>query len=553
MFPPGTADEVMAGRLTISPFPTVTIDAKRDGDVDWSLNPYHHPSWTLHYRSAEWVETVVNRYLAGGPGAAAYRDRAKALLRDWLRDVPVQDRNPSTLVCSVAAFPGQSWIENQIPGQVDQYARHWIGAWNHGLMQDLTLLRIGCAYPAQAWGGRPLRWRALARRQMIAAFAPNRLGPAVDAQGVPNEQSTGYANFVYHLWTVAERELSACGYAVPAEMSDRVARMPMFVAQATHPDGNVVQIGDTYAAPPARVPGTPVEYAASMGAAGSPPAQRVAVYAAGYVFGRSGWGITRPLRSESFYSLRFGRGRQVHGHNDHMSVTYYARGRNLIVDSGHVGYEATPYRDFLRSPSANNVLVMPGVPFSATAGTTLIRRAIGPSGQFFEFTDTAFGGHPRDRSIYISQRPDLMVVLDRAGGAPLYQQLWHLDPGLTVTKVQPSYAVAAAPGTRLWIRQVALPGQVIPPGSTRVIRGQANPDQGWVSRQPLQRIPASVISMTRAGPSAAILTVIVPTSAAAAVTTMITSRTDGRYRLEVRIGGSTVLLRVSPGGYIERG
>jgi len=116
MFPPGTADEVMAGRLTISPFPTVTIDAKRDGDVDWSLNPYHHPSWTLYYRSAEWVETLVSRYLAGGPGAAAYRDRAKALLRDWLRDVPVQDRNPSTLVCSVAAFPGQSWIENQIPG-----------------------------------------------------------------------------------------------------------------------------------------------------------------------------------------------------------------------------------------------------------------------------------------------------------------------------------------------------------------------------------------------------------------------------------------------------
>jgi hypothetical protein len=38
---------------------------------------------------------------------------------------------------------------------------------------------------------------AEARRQMLASFAPSRLGPAVDGQGVTNEQATGYANLTY--------------------------------------------------------------------------------------------------------------------------------------------------------------------------------------------------------------------------------------------------------------------------------------------------------------------------------------------------------------------
>ena len=65
----------------------------------------------------------------------------------------------------------------------------------------------------------------------------------------------------------------------------------------------------------------------------------------------------------------------------------------------------------------------------------------------------------RERSVYVDQDPDLVLVFDRASGACDYQQLWHLDPGLTVTTVTRSYAVATAPGTQLEIRQIPLPGQ----------------------------------------------------------------------------------------------
>ena len=550
-FATGTAGEIMAGQLTIAPFRAVTIDPDRDGDADWAMDPYDDPTWVLDFQAGTWIESLVEAYLAGGPHAAAYRDRAKALLTGWLADVPVASQNPETLMCAAEAFPGEAWIHDQIPVLLDYYAANWQGAYNHGMSQDLELLRAGCAYPATQWGGQPLAWRRLARQQMIESFQPNQYGPAVDAQGATNEQATGYANFDYGLWTEAEDDLAAC-HQPPLPQQDRaaIAAMPLFLALATQPDGRLAQIGDTYAVGPRSPAGTPLRFAASRGASGTPPAQRIGVYAAGYVFGRSGWGTARTFGSMSFYSLRFGPGTQIHGHADHMGLTYYARGRNLIVDSGHDGYEQNAYRAYLLSPEAASTLVMPGVPFNPAAPTSLVSQDIGATAQFYEFTDAAFGGDVRNRSVYISQAPDFVVVFDRASGAAEYQQLWHLDPGLTVRSVGAADAIATAPGTELEILQVPLPGQVIPPGSTQVVTGQTNPYQGWVSRAQNQREPAPVVTMTRYGPTASILTAIVPAAPGTPIAASATRDGGSSYLLRLTIGATTHTLQVSAAGEI---
>ena len=550
-FPAGTAAEIMAGRLTISPFQAVTIDPGRDGAVDWSMDPYNDPTWVLDFQTGTWMEALVEGYLAGGPHAAAYRQRAKELLTGWLNDVPIASRNPETLMCAAEAFPGQAWIHDQIPPLLDYYAANWEGAYNHGMSQDLELLRAGCAYPATEWGGQPLTWRRLARQRMIESFQPNQYGPAVDAQGAANEQATGYANLDYGLWTEAEVNLGACGQPpLPAQDRAAIARMPLFLALATQPDGRLAQIGDTYAVGPRSPAGTPLRFAASRGLSGTPPAQRVGVYTAGYVFGRSGWGTARTFGSMSFYSLRFGPGTQIHGHADHMGLTYYARGRNLIVDSGHDGYEQNAYRSYLLSPEAASTLVLPGVPFDRSAPTTLISQHIGATAQFYEFTDTAFGGDTRYRSVYVSQAPDFIAVFDRSSGAGEYQQLWHLDPALTVQLVGAADAIATAPGTELALLQVPLPGQDIPPGSTQVVSGQTGPYQGWVSRGQNKRVPAPVVTMTRYGPSAAMLTLIVPAAPGTPVTASTTPAGHGQARLRVTIGAVTRTLLVSANGTI---
>ena len=552
-FPPGTADEIMAGRLTLASFPPVTIDPDRDGQIDWEMDPFGNPTWVVDFQDGEWIEALIEGYQGGGPDADAYRDRAGVILNSWLTGVPIADRSPETLLCSAQAFPGQAWIHDQIPVLLDYNAANWDGAYNHGLTQDLELLRAGCAYPADAWGGQPLQWRDEARQQMIGSFEPNQYGPAIDAQGVTNEQSTGYANLDMGLWDTAEADLAACGEPFPSWITSRIALMPTFLAMATQPDGKLVQIGDTYVIRPRDRPGTPLRYAYTMGQAGTPAARTVAVYQAGYIFGRSGWGTARTFGDQSFYSLRFGPGQQIHGHDDHMGLTYYADGRNLIVDAGHYGYADTAYRFYLLSPEAASMLVMPGVPFDSAAPTALIAQRIAASAQFFEFYDTAFGRLPRYRSVYVDFDPDLVLVFDRASGAASYQQLWHLDPGLTVTSVTGTTAIATAAGTQLEIRQIPLPGQVIPADSTQVVEGQVNPYQGWVSHAALQQIPAPLVTMTRTGSSTAILTLIAPTAPGAAITAAISSSSPGWYQLRLRIGVSQLSFLISADGDIQQG
>jgi hypothetical protein len=546
-FNQSVASQIMAGQLTISPFAAATIDPKQDGDINWKLNPYNNPTWQQTFQSGSWIEMLISGYLAGGPQANAYLARAEAITKGWLAGVSVGDRDPQVLICISEGFPGQSWIDGQIAVGVNWLMNHWQGAWNHGLVQDLKLMKIGCAYPPMAFGGDALLWRQTAYSQILDSFKPNTLGPSIDTEGAVNEQATGYEKFVYDLWRGGVPELAACWYTLPASVLARIRQMPAFLAAATQPDGNLVQIGDTYVEqPPSALP---------------QPKQLVSIYDAGYAFGRDEWGP-----DGTFYSLRFGPGRQVHGHDDHMGITYFSRGRNLIVNAGHTGYEVSAYRDYIQSPQAASTFIAPGQKFRPSAPTTLIADTLTATGQYYQFSDYAFGG-PRNRSVYVHDKPDFMLVLDRSAEAPAYQQLWHLDPGLTISKVTASSATATAPAiaatahspafpaTALVITQVPLPGKVIPAGSTTVAKGQVNPYQGWVSHQQLQRIPAPVVIMTSKGAGAkkstTMLTLIAATAPGTPVTATVAknpvaSAGGASYDVTVRIGTTSTVIQVDP-------
>jgi hypothetical protein len=107
-------------------------------------------------------------------------------------------------------------------------------------------------------------------------------------------------------------------------------------------------------------------------------------------------------------------------------------------------------------------------------------------------------------------------------------------------------AVATAPGTQLVLRQVPLPGQRIPSGSTRVV-------SGFVSRAQNQRTRAPIVTMTRSGASAAMLTLIAPTARGVPVHTSVTAAGGGRYRLRVTIGGRSLSFLVTSDGRIQQG
>jgi hypothetical protein len=234
-FSQATADAIMAGKLTISPFPAVTIDPGKNGNINWNQNPFHHPTWQQDFQSGGWIEMLISGDLAGGSGAGAYLARAEAITKSWLKGVPIGSRDPQVLICLSEGFPGQAWIDDQVDASVNWLAGHWQGAWNHGLVQDIKLMRIGCSYLPTAFGGDALKWRKTAYSQMLASFQPNRLGPSIDASGVANEQATGYERFVWDLWQVGEPELAACGYRLPATITARIAKMAAFLPTPPSP------------------------------------------------------------------------------------------------------------------------------------------------------------------------------------------------------------------------------------------------------------------------------------------------------------------------------
>jgi predicted aspartyl protease len=91
---------------------------------------------------------------------------------------------------------------------------------------------------------------------------------------------------------------------------------------------------------------------------------------------------------------------------------------------------------------------------------------------------------------------------------------------------------------------VPLPGQRITSGSTRVV-------SGFVSRGQNRRTRAKIVTMTRGGASAAMLTLIAPTAPGARVKASIAAAGGGRYRLRVTIGGQSLTFLVTAGGAIK--
>ncbi|HUR72794.1 MAG TPA: heparinase II/III family protein [Sporichthya sp.] len=566
-FPASTADDLMGGALRIQPWGSVKLPILGPVvDIDWGINPFRHPTWETKFRSLRWVDTLVDKAVDRNEDLltrTAARNLAEGILKDWIKDNRLYDPSPlpftwvgasavaqraEGLLCDRRAFGEPAWMDQALLDHGRFLTDNWSGTWNHGTMEAITLYRIGCITGDAAD-------RALGKQRMVDSFKPNKLGPVLDAEGATNEQAVGYEDFQYRLWNKAMRTLQACGDSVPDVMRQRIAKIPAFLAAATQPDGTLVQLGDTYKESAGLVAGTPLEYMVTKGRSGPRPTKRISVYKAGYVFGHSGFGQTRPFGKESFYSLRFGAPRQVHGHFDHTSITYFAHGFPMLVDSGHDGYQDSANRDFLRSQAGHNVLMVGGVKPRDVA-TSLVRRKIEKDWQFYETADRAFGME-RTRSVLFAQGPDIAVILDRTASTRTthsFRQLWHLDPSMKVQRQKRGVAVATPnDGTdaRLWMIPVDLDGGRIRTSSTKTIKGRTVPRQGWVSEGMLDRQQAPVVQMSSKGRAAEMLTVMVPASKQSKVTTSIKGMGHGVKVLTVTIDGKAHKFAISSGGKIS--
>ncbi|WP_230880060.1 heparinase II/III family protein [Planomonospora sp. ID67723] len=501
-FPSVKVSEVALGRVTFAGLPAVELGT---GRIDWRLDPHRSRSWSLNLHALRWMGSLVVEYERSGDRELL--DRAAVIAEDWVRanprggigvspwawaEHPVALRGPA-LVC-LSAHVRASWLRRSLAehGAVLADPALYRQGHNHGLDQDIALLTIG-----RRLGHAP--WQELAVRRMTASA---RL--AVDAQGVLHEQAPRYGVYVHRRLGVALETIERCGIEVPPDLVARRRSLESYVGHATQPDGCLVPIGDGPAGVrPAGFPSQP---------------DTVKVFDAGYVFGRTAWDDP----GSAYYSIRFGPGRTLHGHEDHLGVTYHARGRDILVEAGFHSYERTPYRRWTISPEAHNVPVVVDAAFREGTATRLVSASTGARRQCFRLTDDAYGVR-RTRSVLVNHGADLMAVLDEVPAGSALRSLWHFGPSLAVVSERDG-------------------GVVLADGKERVTLVQLSPDSGLPldgQEVGFQEIATGHLRTARSA------TVLSP--AAASVLTLIV---PGSGDPEVTCSGGRVTVR-TPGGPVS--
>jgi hypothetical protein len=435
-----TVKELLEGRVALAGLPAVDLGT----DVDWTANPHGNRSWALNLHSLRWLGRLAAEFER--TGEQAYLDRAAALADHWIRENPrggqgvspwawaehaVALRAPALVCLSEHVRTRRLWDSLAEHGEVLADSALYREGHNHGLDQDIGLLVVGCRL------GRA-RWRDLAVRRMTRSAEV-----AIDPQGVLHEQAPRYGLYVHRRLGVALRAIVESGAETPARLVARRTALESYIAHATQPDGFLAPLGDGHAD--------------ARGARFARQEPEVRVFDGGYVFGRTAWQDP----GSAYYSIRFGPGRALHGHEDHLGVTYSAQGRRILVEAGFHSYERTGFVAWTRSPEAHNVPIVAGG-FRPGTPTRLVGSSIGPSSQEYELADEAYG-LTRTRRVLVSHGADLLAVHDSVPSGTL-RSLWHFDPQLKVVARRPGVVVLGDGSWRVTLLHLPGEGQAVRPG-----------------------------------------------------------------------------------------
>jgi hypothetical protein len=506
------------GYVTIMGHSTKLLNTST-GAVNWSANPYKNTSWQIWLHSLKWVgDLVFTATRSSDHPTLSYAQRDAALLlaqkialnyiasnRTALSSPSLPQRNSSghraqvfgcllEVLGSRASSTLRSYAKSDATWLLQ--SKNYAGAWNQGLEQDLGALTMACMIPDSS-----LKAAAVAR-------ATATMNTNIDPEGATNEQSIGYGAYGYALWNKVITSMNACGIAAPGVVS-RVKMVPDFLAWASTPNGRLEQLGDTTYDPSPNIASTAAQYTATLGALGTPPTDRTKIYAnAGYVFGRSGWAN---LTTSMYYSLRFGPAMAMHGHADKTSVTYWVRGKQILTDSGHIGYTDLAARIYLRSTAAHNSVSTPARTYlrQGHGAATLYDSWYGTNADGYTVSDYSLGlqvgtkwtPYAKKRSIVVLRNPDMMVVLDTiAGGAKgqVWTQRWHMAPGAKRVSGS-SLRATFNTGTSI----LSVPVATTPAAKTSVV-------SSWIARTTGVKTPDVQAVVTASGRHAQFLTIVAP-------------------------------------------
>ncbi len=480
--------------------------------VNWQANPHHNNTWQLYFQSLSWL----HEYWQGDDPRV---DVGAAILVDWVDHAlhaapPLRfaweshatvmrlDRTIGLVEAYIAGKPVLNRRFLHAAAQLILTHLYGMAAGgcyapqhNHSVMVDLALLDKVRRFPALRDGDRFLD---IAERRLL----DEQVARSVTDDGIHVENSPGYHLYFIELLQQAIETYLGAGAAIPPALIAAHDAMIEPLVHMLQPDLTLAQFGDTDdeevsrrlarllakaralgVGDPARL--QPLIWAVAQGGGGSPPATLDRVYLrGGYAFFRDRWdlGAGAPSITAQFKSSRLSK---IHYHADETAFELFAHGHPLIVGPGYFTYDTgDPFRDYQRSPAAQNVLVVDDdakVPKRAGAGSKLIDH--GSSG------DTVWvqGTHENFRRLGIKSlvrtfayaRPDTFVVVDHvsASGRHQYDQHLRLHPGVTtVDRAGERSLIARVPGGPSLVITSG-----VSPAAIEIVRGvkQGAVRQGW--------------------------------------------------------------------------
>jgi Heparinase II/III-like protein/Heparinase II/III N-terminus len=319
---------------------------------------------------------------------------------------------------------------------------HLTPARNHRTLELYALFLAAIALPAIDGGLRDFALGEL-DRNLAADFR---------SDGVHVEGSTHYHLIAVRSLLGARANARRFGVALAAGFDRRLQRALDFALHCQRPDGRIPALSDAddgsyrelLALAADQFDRPDYRYAATRGAAGTPPRARgISFPAGGYHVQRSGWGEGGAgFEDERFLIFDCGPlGDGGHGHYDVLSVELAAGGRPLVLDPGRYTYhEGEPnLRRWFKGTAAHNTVCVDGLdqttyrrrkPKGAVARHRFLGRARAPGLDVVRgaVDSPRYDARHERRILFVAG--EYWVFEDRLSAARphRYDQRWHLAP-----------------------------------------------------------------------------------------------------------------------------
>jgi len=441
--------------------------------VNWRQDPEDTGAFQSSLNSLTWMDILFYRYQHGERGALRQArnlaldwidaDRRGQLpSRAWIRKV-VGDRAPYlTYLARSASCEGMLGARSARL-LLESLARHArflnptrnYSTSNHGLFMDLGLTLMGRQAPFLSGA---TNWV----HNGIGRFPGTLYGGLRGTEGFWMENSAHYHQVVA---ITVDRMLQVPG-AYDPRMAAELERMRAVTRWLTMPDGQLVQLGDSYRTTP------------------RPRALGTVPQAFGFLrLWESGLAIVK--QPSHYLSLAATHGGPIHKHADELTFDLYDRGRRIISDTGLYHQDRDRYYRFSVSAPAHNVLTVDGENFrrspSFAYGSGLLAAGTGDGwyailGRNPSLEQNQDVEHQR---LLLYKPGTAVIVADRVLSAEVhtYRRYFHLDPGIGI-RDREGYLAIVAPGLHGSIYSET-------PGARELrkrSRGRKEPLGGWLFR-----------------------------------------------------------------------